>query len=305
MGSTGVVRAAPYPHSPIARHAALNYRAHVPQCGTSGSKRNIAAHESCSGRTTVVPGADRRPVVSRRPHCEGSGLRGSTARLQPGFGAGGASRCGVNALHTSGHHCMSDPIYHEAADAIHRLPKYLTRYLTSHGEQYCDDHLSGWPHHWRAADGVMHGPHTCACIVRTVSNAIGRRVGDGAAWRMPPQIGQKILFAIRRVALLPMTCRPASSIDLSVCGPGRRRIMHGALAAIRSAVYWYAAIRVSGDTLAATLCSVLHGAVYAAWRSAHDEMPWGISGSADGAADSYVCARVWPKMVSAMWRDTA
>lgn len=305
MGSTGVVRAAPYPHSPIARHAALNCRAHVPQCGTSGSKRNIAAHESCGGRATVAPGADRHSAVSRRTYCESSGLRGSGARRQLGFGAGGAARWGDNALHTSGNHCMSGPINHDAADSIHRRTQYLTRYLGPHCEQYCDGHLIAWPEHWRAADGVMHGNHTCACIASYASNAIGNRVADAATQRTPQKIVRKIFFAIRRVALLGMVCRPASSIDSSVCAPGRRRIMHSALAYAWTAVYGHTAMRVSGDALATTRYSVVHSATHAAWRSADDEMSWSISSSADGGAARRVCAWVRPRTAKAMWRDTA
>jgi len=305
MGSTGVVRAAPYPHSPIACHAALNCRAHVPQCDTSGSKRNIAVHESCGGRATVAPGADRHSAVSRRTYCENGGLRGSGARRQLGFGAGGASRCGDNALHPSGHHCMSGPINHDAADSIHRLTQYLTRYLRSHCEQYCDGHLIAWPEHWRAADGVMHGNHTCACIASYASNAIGNRVAGAATQRTPQKIVRKIFFAIRRVALLGMVCRPASSIASSVCAPARRRIMHSAPADAWTAVYGHTAMRVSGDALATTRYSVVHSATHAACRSADDEMSWSISRSADGGAARRVCAWVRPRTANAMWRDTA
>ena len=305
MGSTGAVRAATHPHSPIARHATLNFRAHGPQCGTSGSKRSIAAHESSSVRAAVAPGADRGSAINRRPHCESSEFRDSDARIQRGRGAGGACRPGDNALCTSRHYCMSDPICHGAADAIHRLDQYLTEYLTPHSEQYCDDHLSAWPHHWRAADGVKHGTHTCACIARHASNAIGIRVADAATQTTPQKIGRKIFFTVRRVALWCIACRPALSINSSVCARVWRRIMQGALAHIQSAVYGHTALRVSEYALAVTPYSVLHSVVYAAWRGAHHEMSWRMSGSADGAVDRYICARVRPRMVSAMWRDTA
>ncbi len=304
MGSTGAVRAAPHPHSPIARHVAFGSRACVTQCGASGSKRNTAAHGSCSVHATVLPGADGGSAVSRRHHCEDSGIRDAGARLQPGCGARGACRSADNALRTSSHHCMSRPIYRDAADVSHRLTQYLTQYLTSHCEQYCDGHVSIWPHHWHAADYVEHGTHTCGRIARYVSNAIGVGVAYAATPRTPQIIVRKIIFAIRRVAPRCMSCRAASHIYMSMCAPGRRRIRRDASTGIRSAVYGHTALRVYGDALAVARHSTRHGTVRAAWHSAHDEMPCGINGSAAGGADTYVRACVRPRVVNAMQRDT-
>ncbi len=305
MGSTGAVHAAPHPHSPIACHVAPSFGSHMPQCVTSGSKPNIVTHGWCSVRTTVVPGADCCSAVSRGPHRDDSGFRDSGARFQRGCGACGGFCSGDNALHASGHRCMSDHIYHDAPDTNGRLTQYLTAYLTSHCEQYCDDHLTDGSLHWCEVDDAKHGTHTCLCIAGYASNAIGSRVTDAATHRTPPHTVRKIFFAIRRVAPLYIACRPVSHVDTSVWVPGRQRIRRDASADIQRAVYRHTARRVYDDSLAIAPHAVLHGAARAAWLSAQDEISRRINGSADGAADTHVYALVRPRMVNAMWRDAA
>ena len=189
---------------------------------------------------------------------------------------------------TSVHHRTSDRVYH-AVPSVDKYPvQYLTEYLTSNCVPYRNEYCAGCPSTRLAPDDGVKWTQTCTRIERHASNHIHCAMDVNAVAMMPPWIGQKIFFSVRRVAVLAMLCRPRQRTEAAVHAAVLTAIRLTASLSMSRFIHGRALDRVWCDTVARMLHAPWRRAAQQVWNHAVCSVRYAISRQADAGVRSQV-----------------